>query len=108
VYVKDAADAYLTLADRAADDDVRGEAFNFSANVRLNVLDLVSSIARLMGKRHLQPQILNHAHHEIPYQLLSAAKATARLGWRPHHTLEQGLVETIDWYAGYLDQAAAA
>jgi nucleoside-diphosphate-sugar epimerase len=87
---------------------VRGEAFNFSANARLNVLDLVGCIARLMGKRHVQPQILNKAKHEIPYQLLSAAKATARLGWRPRHTLEQGLVETIDWYAGYLEQAVAA
>ena len=108
LYVKDVASAYLTLAEQAAEDGVRGEAFNFSAGNPLSVLELVAQIARLMGKRHLQPRILNSAKHEIPRQLLSSDKAHDRLGWQPRYSLEQGLLETINWYLGYLDEAAAA
>jgi CDP-glucose 4,6-dehydratase len=61
-----------------------------------------------MGKRHLQPRVLNQAQHEIPHQVLVSDKARRRLGWAPRYSLEQGLVETIDWYTGYLDRAAAA
>jgi len=108
VYVKDAANAYLVLAEHAAEDGVRGEAFNFSANAPLSVLELVRRIADLMGKRHLQPQILNQAKHEIPHQVLLADKARQRLGWQPRYSLDEGLRETIDWYTGYLAELAAA
>lgn len=108
LYVKDAASAYLSLAEHAPEDGVRGEAFNFSAGSPLSVLELVGRIAELMGKRHLQPRILNHARHEIPRQVLLADKARARLGWRPRYSLDDGLLETIDWYTQFLNAAAAA
>jgi CDP-glucose 4,6-dehydratase len=106
LYVKDAARAYLTLAERAADDGVRGEAFNFSAGEPRSVLELVGCIASLMGKRHLQPRILDQARHEIPHQVLSADKARTRLGWQPQFTLEHGLQETLAWYDGFLQEEA--
>jgi CDP-glucose 4,6-dehydratase len=108
LYVKDAAAAYLTLAERSPDEGVRGEAFNFSAASPLSVLDLVALITKLIGKRHLKPQILNSAKHEIPQQVLAADKAHERLGWRPRYSLEQGLRETIEWYTGFLHEAVAA
>jgi CDP-glucose 4,6-dehydratase len=107
LYVKDAAAAYLALAEHAADEGVRGEAFNFSAEAPLSVLELVASIARLMDRGHLQPKILNQAKHEIPNQVLSSEKARRRLRWQPRYTLETGLRETIGWYTRYLDGASA-
>jgi len=106
LYVKDAASAYLTLAERAADDGVRGEAFNFSAGEPRSVLEMVGCIASLMGKAHLQPRILDQAKHEIRHQVLVADKARATLGWQPEHTLENGLKETIAWYDGFLTEQA--
>jgi CDP-glucose 4,6-dehydratase len=108
LYVKDAAAAYLLLAEHAGEDGVRGEAFNFSANAPLSVLELVRRIAGLMGKRHLQPRILNYAKHEIPQQVLLADKAHQRLGWQPRYTLQRGLRETIAWYTEYLAAGASA
>jgi CDP-glucose 4,6-dehydratase len=108
LYVKDAASAYLMLAQQAADSGVRGEAFNFSAGEPHSVLDLVGKIAELMGKRHLEPLILDNAKHEIPHQVLVADKARQQLGWSARYTLEEGLRETINWYTGYLEQVAAA
>jgi CDP-glucose 4,6-dehydratase len=102
IYVKDITRAYLRLAERIDDDRVRGEAFNFSAESPLTVLQLVQTILRLMDCRHLTPRILDQAEGEIHAQHLSAAKARAILGWQPQFDLERGLLETIDWYRAFL------
>jgi CDP-glucose 4,6-dehydratase len=95
-FVRDAVDAYLTLAERVP--EMAGEAFNFGAETPLSVVQVVDAILKVMNKRHLVPTILNEATHEIPAQYLDCSKARRRLGWRPPRTLEQGLGETIEWY----------
>jgi len=102
IYVKDVARAYMRLAECLDDDRVRGEAFNFSTEIPLTVLELVRSIQRLMGCQHVEPQILDCAEGEIRSQHLSAAKARSILGWEPQFNLEQGLHETIEWYRVFL------
>ena len=94
-FVRDAVDAYLTLAERVP--DMAGEAFNFGAETPLSVIQVVEEILRVMNKR-LLPTILNEATHEIPAQYLDCTKARERLGWRPPRTLQEGLGETIEWY----------
>jgi CDP-glucose 4,6-dehydratase len=97
-YVEDGVDAYLLLAQRlGAEPDLGGEAFNFSDERRINVLDLTRTILGRM-RSELEPVVLNEVKHEIPHQSLLAAKARRRLGWTPAFTLEQGLDRTIDWY----------
>jgi len=102
IYVKDVARAYLRLVERVDDDRLRGEAFNFSAEAPLTVLELVQTILRLMDCQHLTPRILDQAKGEIRAQHLSAAKARGILGWQPQYNLERGLLETIDWYRAFL------
>ncbi len=102
VYVRDVVAAYLALAQQASLDGVRGEAFNFSPEHPLSVLDVTQTIQRLMGRQDLEPVILNQARSEIKDQYLDASKARARLGWAPHWSLEQGLAETIGWYTQFL------
>jgi CDP-glucose 4,6-dehydratase len=98
-YVQDAADAYLLLAESMNRDDVLGQAFNFGTEEPVSVLELVRKILGLMGKFSLDPVILNEANHEIPRQFLDCSKARRILNWHPRHSLEDGLRETIDWYA---------
>ncbi len=101
-YVEDGAAAYTLLAERLADNpDLRGQAFNFSNEAQVTVLELVERILALMGS-DLAPDILNEASNEIRRQYLSAAKARRMLGWRPLFTLEEGLQRTIDWYKNFL------
>jgi len=102
IYVKDVARAYMRLAECLDDDRVRGEAFNFSTEAPLTVLELVRAIQRLMSCEHLEPQILDCAEGEIRAQRLSAAKARSILNWEPQFSLEQGLHETIEWYRVFL------
>jgi CDP-glucose 4,6-dehydratase len=101
-YVRDAADAYLCLAEQLPSPTVVGQAFNFGADRPLAVLELVDLLLGLAGKSHLEPRILNEATHEIPRQYLDCAKARRVLGWRPAHSLEEGLVETVAWYRDWL------
>ena len=102
-YVEDGAAAYMLLAEQlAANRDLRGEAFNFSDERQMTVLDLVGTILRLM-RTDLTPDVTNTATHEIRHQYLSAAKARERLGWRPLFTLEEGLERTIRWYMDFLE-----
>jgi CDP-glucose 4,6-dehydratase len=102
LYVRDTAIAYLDLADGLGREDVAGEAFNFSDESPLTVLQIVEAIARIMGRDDVDPVVLNDATGEIHDQILSAQKARATLGWAPRHTLEKGLSESIEWYRSFL------
>ncbi len=98
LYVEDAATANILLAERLAEDRaLAGEAFNFSYERPLTVVEMTRLILRSM-QSDLQPDIRNEATGEIRSQHLSAAKARRILGWKPSFTLEGGLERTIDWY----------
>jgi CDP-glucose 4,6-dehydratase len=99
LYVRDAVDAYLMVAEAmAAEPELRGEAFNFSMEVRYTVLDIVEQVLQLMGQPDLRPIIQRTATGEIREQYMVAAKARRVLGWSPKFTMKQGLEETIAWY----------
>lgn len=100
-YVKDAVAACLLLAGRLDRDEVRGQAFNFSNESPLSVLQVVELISGLMGKR-LTPRVLNDVSGEIRDQRLSSDKARSILGWRARYSIEEGLTETIAWYEKHL------
>lgn len=105
-YVEDGAAAYTLLAERlAADSTLRGQAFNFSNESQVSVMQLVEMILAAFGS-DLRPTILNEATNEIRDQYLSAQKARRVLEWSPLFTLEQGLERTIDWYRQLLGGAA--
>ena len=104
-YVEDGAAAYMLLAERlAADERLRGEAFNFSNEMQLTVRDIVARILALMGA---DPEfdVRNEATNEIPHQYLSAKRAREQLGWHPLFSLDEGLEHTIDWYRNFLGSA---
>lgn len=99
LYVRDAVAAYLLLAERLAAAGLAGQAFNFSAETPLAVLEMVQLVLRVMGRSDLSPVILNEASHEIPKQYLECSKARRLLGWQAQWTMEEGLRETVPWYA---------
>lgn len=102
IYVKDAARAYMQVVECLDDGRVRGEAFNFSSEKPMTVLELVTVIQKLMDCTHIEPVIRNCAEGEIRSQYLSAAKARDILKWEPAFDLESGLCETMAWYRAFL------
>jgi CDP-glucose 4,6-dehydratase len=107
-YVEDGVAAYMLLAERlAAEPALRGEAFNFSDELQLPVLELVGRIVSRM-QSDLQPEVRNEATNEIRHQYLSAAYARQRLGWKPLFGLDEGLDRSIAWYRDFLQSRAGA
>lgn len=105
-FVEDGAAAYMLLAERlAADRSLIGEAFNFSNEIQVPVLDVVQRILKAMGSG-LLPDVRNEASNEIRHQYLSAAKARARLGWSPAFTIDEGLTHTLRWYRDYFEKTS--
>jgi len=102
LYVKDAAAAYMLLAEKlAANGSLTGEAFNFGLEVRLTVLEVAAQVLEIMHRNDLEPIVQNVASAEIREQYMSAEKARRVLGWRPIYSFGDGLMETIDWYRSY-------
>lgn len=104
IYVKDAAYAYLLLAESMVHDNaICGEAFNFSYQSPLTVLEVVDKIMVAMGRQDLIPQVLGTAQNEIPHQYLNSSKAIDKLEWKPVFNFESGLQSTIQWYQKWLE-----
>jgi len=99
-YIEDAVLAYLLLAEKMDDKSLHGEAFNFSNEIQITVLDLVNKIIDLMDS-NLKPVILNEATNEIRHQYLSAKKAKDLLGWKSEYDLNIGLEKTISYYMNF-------
>jgi len=102
IYVADVVDAYLAVAEALERPDVNGEAFNFASGAQVSVLEMVKSIAKLVGGQLPEPRVLNLAKNEIKEQRLSTEKAKRILGWTPRVSLDDGLRSTIEWYRSYL------
>lgn len=101
-YVEDGAAAYMLLAEKLAQNpELRGEAFNFSNELQVTVLELTHKILALMGS-DLKPDIRNEASNEIKHQYLSAAKAKRMLDWEPLYSLDGALEQTVQWYTDFL------
>lgn len=103
IYVEDAAEAYLLLSETmTARPGISGQAFNFSYERPLDVLQVVSAILETMERKDLEPVVLGTATNEIPHQYLSSQRARALLGWTPTFDFDEGLRRTIDWYRRHL------
>jgi len=104
LHVDDVTDAYLTLADRAT--EFAGEAFNFSDESPMSVLEIYAAICDAAGMADTEPAILGEASDEIPAQYLNASKARDLLGWAPTISLGDGLAQTFAWYQAFLGASA--
>jgi dTDP-glucose 4,6-dehydratase len=73
-----------------------GETYNVGGDEREN-LDMVDRILELTGAdRSLVRHVEDRPGHDRRYAINDAKLRS--LGWSPSHPLEDGLVETVDWY----------
>ena len=101
LYVEDAVEAYLLLADALDGDDsaARGEAFNAGGGAPHAVRDVVARICALAGT-DVAPDIRGSGtpEGEIDRQYVDASKLRALTGWEPRVDLDEGLRRTLAWY----------
>lgn len=94
LYVKDVANGYIFILSRL--NKIIGEAFNFSSEDTLSVIDLVKKAQIILSKK-IKHKILNNANNEIPYQHLDDSKAK-KLGWSNKYSLDSTLPQILAWY----------
>ena len=75
IYVEDAVSAYLCMAKGLDDAGVAGEAFNFSREEPLTVLEVYEQVCLSLTGGYVEPEVLDIATHEIHNQFLSSHKA---------------------------------
>jgi CDP-glucose 4,6-dehydratase len=108
LFVEDAANAYLAMADWLDDSrsaNASQRAFNFSSNQPLNVLDMTRMIQRACGRIDLEPIVQNQAIGEIRSQHLDSSRAQTELNWAIKHDLASALKTTVEWYRTYLTRS---
>ena len=76
-----------------------GEIYNFGGGADWENIFVVRSILERLGAdENLITYVTDRPGHDRRYHV-DSSKAARELGWRPRRTFEEGLAETIDWYA---------
>jgi dTDP-glucose 4,6-dehydratase len=82
----------------AMDKGKAGEVYNFGGDAERENLFVVKEILRLCGKgEELIQYVKDRPGHDRRYAM-DSSKARALLGWKPRHSFEAGLRQTVDWY----------
>jgi CDP-glucose 4,6-dehydratase len=102
LYVEDAAQAYLAVAEALESDRVAGEAFNAGWGNPHPVREVIELICEL-GPTDVEPDYRGggNPNGEIDRQYLDSAKIRERIGWEPQVELREGLRRTLEWYAAH-------
>ena len=75
-----------------------GEKYNIGGECEVKNIDLVKTIIKVMGaSEDLIEYVDDRPGHDLRYAI-DNAKIKKALGFRPQHTLEEGLAKTIIWY----------
>jgi len=101
IFVGDIVNGYILLAEKLQKLNLGGEAFNFSDENPISVIELVKRIYKIVGKEK-NYKILNQARFEIKRQYLASSKARRVLSWKPKIALSVGLRKTVAWYLRFL------
>ena len=92
VFVGDVADALLLALNRD------GGAFNIGTGEEISVLELYRAIEAATGIAR-EPQLAPARLGELQRSVLDPSLAARELGWRPAHSLAEGLAATWAWVA---------
>jgi dTDP-glucose 4,6-dehydratase len=83
----------------ALERGVPGETYNVGSGVEASIEEIADRVLELTGKpESLKTIVPDRPGHDRRY-LLDASKIERELGWRPEIAFEDGLRETVEWYA---------
>lgn len=95
LYVEDHCSAIFDVLHKGR----AGEIYNIGGNNEWYNIDIVKLILKLLGKgEDLIQYVKDRPGHDRRYAI-DSKKITTQLGWKPSHDFENGIQETIKWYA---------
>jgi UDP-N-acetylglucosamine 4-epimerase len=91
------------LAALAGDESAVNQVYNVAHGERTNLNELFDLIRQLIGKfdneaLNVKPVYGPNRAGDIPHSLASIEKAQRLLGYKPSHTVREGMAEAISWY----------
>jgi dTDP-glucose 4,6-dehydratase len=76
-----------------------GEIYNVSSGSEKNNLEIVRTILKSLGKDDRSLEFVeDRPGHDLRYSL-DSTRLRRELGWKPLHSFEQGIGDTVRWYA---------
>lgn len=94
IYVQDHCEAIRLVLTKGQPSII----YNISAGNELANLDIVGRILKYLGRTQEMIEFVeDRPGHDVRYSLESS-KIRSELGWKPKHTFEEALKQTIDWY----------
>lgn len=94
IYVTD----FCTAVVNAMEKGRTGEVYNISAGNELTNREVAERVLmQLSGSSAKLVDVEDRPGHDFRYSL-NSSKARRALGWKPTHSIEDGLESTIDWY----------
>ncbi|WUI01221.1 GDP-mannose 4,6-dehydratase [Spirillospora sp. NBC_00431] len=99
-FVADTAEAFVAVGTAPA-DDVVGQVYNSGTGHEISMGRLARTIAELMGadpEFHSDAERERPAASEVMRLVCDSGKLRRDTGWRPRHTLEEGLKDTVEWF----------
>lgn len=98
LYVEDTAEAVVIAAEK-----LRGyEPANIGSGTGVRIGELVEMIIELTGFKGKVSWDESKPKGQ-PFRVVETGRAEELLGWKPRHSLEEGLTKTIEWIRGQLE-----
>ncbi len=89
---------HCTALERVLESGKAGEVYNIGGSNEWHNLDIVKFILATLGKPEtLIAFVKDRPGHDRRYAM-DASKIMREIGWKPAHTFDAGLRETITWY----------
>ena len=108
LYVGDHCAAIRTVLEKGR----VGETYNVGGDAERQNIEVVETICRLLDERRPRADgqartaqityVTDRPGHDRRYAI-DASKLQNELGWKPQHTFEQGIADTVDWYLQHQD-----
>ncbi len=101
LFIRDVIEAYLSLAEKDLPRGRRVRIFNFGTGKPIAVSELIKKMTLLEKDIKVNIKVAptpENRSNEVPIQYVSITKAKRDLGWRPKTSLDDGLIQTFNWY----------
>lgn len=96
LFIEDLIDAYLLIPDSKK---YFGEIINIGTGKQTTLLQAMKIISKLINRKlQVKWNTSSSTATESPCNIADTKKAKKMLGWKPKHTLEDGLDKTIQWF----------
>lgn len=96
---------HAMLLAGALAEDPEGQVVNVALGQRTSVLGLFEIVARLTGRAGIAPRFEPTRKGDVPDSVADTSLSARLLGFQPMKGLEEGLADTVAWFARQRDES---